>query len=80
MNAETVSTIKPHTILITDNPGCPLHNRMASAIQCVSVNEKGFKFKRVNLNCHGEEFFMNSQGLQGSLWILPPNNAQMRFI
>lgn len=80
MNTETVATITVNTILIPSDYRCSLDNIMGSAIRCISINEQGFRFRKINLVRNGEEFFLTRQALENSLWILPPNNAQLRFI
>ena len=67
------------TILIPLD-SCSLYVNMGSAIRCVSVNEQGFRLRRMNLYYQGEEFFLTRQALQNSNWTEAPNNTQLRFL
>jgi hypothetical protein len=75
MNTEN---IQRGTILIPR--GCPASVGMGSAIQCLSADEKGFRFRRMNLNYGGEEFFLTRQAIETSQWDYSPENSQLRFL
>ena len=79
MNTEHIKQIVKGTVLISNHEGCPVVNRMGAAIQCLEVGEKGFRFRRMNIT-HNEEFFINQQMLESSLWMIAPENSQLRFL
>ena len=73
-----ITAIIKGTVLVPDS--LPLHNCMGSAIQCTSVDDKGFKFKRLSLAHNCEEFFMAKGLMEASKWIEAPVNVQLRFL
>jgi hypothetical protein len=75
-----VDTVRPRIVLIPQDRGCSIECGMGSAIQCLEVNEQGFRFQRMNLYHNGETFFLTRQALTGSNWIETPNGAQLRFL
>jgi hypothetical protein len=67
------------TLLIVDDTQS-LEGRMGSAIRCIFLDEKGYRFKKMNVHCNGEEFFLTKQALEGSHWIDAPIGSQLRFL
>jgi hypothetical protein len=73
-------TIEVGTILIPNSSWNNPENALASAIQCLEINEQGYRFRRMNLNYNGETFFLTKQALDSSNWMLPYSPCQMRFL
>jgi hypothetical protein len=69
MNIENVQI---DTVLIPIDPLCPLERRVRSGIKCIAVDEKGFRFRRLNEYYNGEEFFLTRQALETSKWEYAP--------
>jgi hypothetical protein len=74
-----MANMKEGAVLIPDDLGQPLSGRMGSAIRCMAVDEKGFRFRKMNIFCGGEEFFLAKQALQNSHWTYVPDESQLRF-
>ena len=47
---------------------CLSEGPISSSIRIIEVNEQGFRCRRVHLYHNGEEFFMNRQMMEKSLW------------
>ena len=58
----------------------PERGNMGSAIQCLSADEKGFRFRRLHVSYGGEEFFLTPQALATSQWVECPMGSQLRFL
>lgn len=69
-----VDNIVKGSVLIPDR------GNTGSAIQCLSVDEKGFRFRRMHLSYGGEEFFLTRQALATSQWVECPIDSQLRFL
>jgi hypothetical protein len=72
------SNINVGSLLIVDDTQS-LEGKMASAIRCIFLDEKTYRFKKMNVHCNGEEFFLTKQALESSHWILAPLGVQLRF-
>jgi len=67
------------TVLISVST-TPINNLMGSAIQCIEVGEKGFRFRRMNITHNLEEFFVARNMLETSQWTYAPVGSQLRFL
>ena len=74
-----IENVRVGTVLIPESV-TPIANLMGSAIQCLEVGEKGFKFRRMNITHNLEEFFLNRHGLETSKWTYAPDNSQLSFL
>lgn len=81
LTANTISTESTRigTILIP-NDAQSLEGRMGSAVCCIAIDDKGFRFRKMNLRCNGEEFFLTKDAFMSSQWVNVPSNTQLRFI
>jgi len=72
------TTMTIGAILIPDDTVQSVDGRMGSAIKCIFLDEKGYRFKKMHLN--SEEFFLTVEALKGSHWIDAPIGSQLRFL
>ena len=55
----------------------PNSGLVESAIRVIEINEQGFRFHRCNLYYAGEEFFLSTNALTNSNWVVVPVSTQL---
>lgn len=55
-------------------------NKIFSALKIMSVDDKGYKCKRVNAIYNGEEFFMAKDMMNKTKWIAVENGVQLPLL
>lgn len=80
MKPEEITKVVIGNILIPNDTFQSVENKMGSAVQCIFIDNNGYRFRRFNILHNREEFFLTKDALEKSQWIQAPINSQMRFI
>lgn len=74
MNSDEVSSLRVGDYLMPS--GGPVN----SSIRVIEINERGFRFRRINLFHQGEEFFLSRDLLMRSNWTIVPVGTQLPLL
>jgi hypothetical protein len=58
----------------------PVDGPITSSVKLITIDEKGLRFKKIHHHNNGEEFFINKEAFEKSLWRPIAINTQLLLL